>query len=178
MFWLSMRLMSDDERGEWLRAMRERARRDAQALTPRPGQPIYGLAAPDLTPAAVTEYQLSDEKWTAVTLTYGQPVAQEGPYVAVTTIATDAATTGRADSGPTQRDGPAAELRYAVEGERDRAAGSVGASAAEPSQALVVTRETLPAGPALVCRGGTAWAARLLPADPRTPRILPPTASR
>ena len=42
----------------------------------------------------------------------------------------------------------------------------VGASATEPPQPLVVTRETLPAGPALVCRGGTVWAAGLLPTDP------------
>jgi hypothetical protein len=51
------RLLPDDERAEWVRVMRARARRDAEVLTPRPGQPIYGLAAPALTPAAVTRYQ-------------------------------------------------------------------------------------------------------------------------
>jgi hypothetical protein len=56
-YWLTMRLLSDDERAEWLRVMRERARRDAEVLTPRPGQPIYGLAGPALTPAAVTQYE-------------------------------------------------------------------------------------------------------------------------
>jgi hypothetical protein len=40
MYWLTMRLQPDDERSEWLRVMRERARRDAEVLTPRPGQPI------------------------------------------------------------------------------------------------------------------------------------------
>jgi hypothetical protein len=35
-----------------------------------------------------------------------------------------------------------------------------------PSEPLVVGRETLSAGPALVCRSGIVWAARLRPADP------------
>ena len=169
-----MRLLPDDERGEWLRAMRERARRDAEALTPRPGQPIYGLAAPALTPAAVTQYQLSDEKWTAVTLTYGQSDAQEGPYVAVTTMATDAATMPRAESGPTQRDGLEAELRYAVRDECDRAAGS--SAPARPSHR---NRSSLPGKRS---RPARRWSAAAEPCGqpgccPRIPRIVPLTAS-
>ena len=173
MYWLTMRLLPDDQRGEWVRAMRARARRDAEVLTPRPGQPIYGLAAPALTPAAVTQYQLSDEKWIAVTLTYGQPDAPEGPCVVVTTVLTEAA-----PPGSTSGDGLEAELRQVVGSERDRVARRAGA--AEPGTAarlvgsretgtaapLVVSRETLPAGRSLVGRSGSVWAARLLPADP------------
>ena len=168
MYWLTMRLLPDDQRGEWVRAMRERARRDAEVLTPRPGQPIYGLAAPALTPAAVTQYQLSDEQWIAVTLTYGQPDAPEGPCVVVTTVADR----GRPDRGSTPGDGLEAELRQVVEDERDRVARRAGAAEPgrrEPRRAaapLVVSRETLPAGRALVGRSGSVWAARLLPADP------------
>jgi hypothetical protein len=165
-----MRLLPDDQRGEWVRVMRARARRDAEVLTSRPGQPIYGLAAPALTPAAVTQYQLSYEQWTAVTLTYGQQDPREGPFVAVTTIAIDAATMAGPESAPAPGDDPEAELRSAVGGELDRGDGSIGAGATEPSPPLVVTRETLPAGPALVCRSGTVWAARLLAADPADPR--------
>jgi hypothetical protein len=162
-----MRVLRDDEADERLRMLREQARRDAEALTPRPGQPIYGLAAPALTPAYVTQYQLSYEEWTAVTLTYGEADAREGPHVAVTTMATDAA-----ESGPTQSASLEAELRRAVEGERDRGAGAAGVSETEPSQPLAVTRETLPAGPALVCRDAAVWAARLLPADPPADSVL------
>jgi hypothetical protein len=161
MYWLTMRLLPDDQRGEWVREMRARARRDAEVLTPRPGQPIYGLAAPALRPAAVTQYQLSYEKWIGVTLTYGQPDAPEGPCVVVTTVAAEAA-----ESGPTPGDGLEAELRYVVEGERDRVARRAGAAEPGTAAPLVVGRETLPAGRALVCRSGSVWAARLLPADP------------
>ena len=123
MYWLTMRLLPDDQRGEWVRAMRERARRDAEVLTPRPGQPIYGLAAPALTPAAVTQYQLSDEKWIAVTLTYGQPDAPEGPCVVVTTVADRGRPAVRSDAGGRPRGGAAAggrKNRVARPGAADR----------------------------------------------------------
>ena len=166
-----MREVPEDERAERLRMLREQARRDAEALTPRPGHPVYGLAAPSLTPAAVTQYQLSDGEWSAITLTYGPwDDPQAGPYVAVTTNATDAAMIAQAGSGPMQGDDPEAELRYVVEDERYRFAGSI-ARRTEWSQPLAVDRETLPAGPALVCRSETVWAARLLPADPPTESV-------
>jgi hypothetical protein len=57
---------------------------------PRPGHPIYGLAAPSLTPAVATHYLLSHGVWTTITLTYGAGDARAGPHVAVTTTATDA----------------------------------------------------------------------------------------
>jgi hypothetical protein len=74
--------------------------------------------------------------------------------------------TEAAESGPTPGDGLEAELRYVVEGERDRVAGRTGAAEPGTAAPLVVSRETLPAGRALVGRSGSVWAARLLPADP------------
>jgi hypothetical protein len=167
-----MREVPDDERAEHLRLLREQANRDAEALAPRPGHPVYGLAAPSLTPAAVAQYQLFDGQWSAIMLTYGPwGDPQAGPYVAVTTMATDAATiaqagTGRMDSGDLE-----AELRYVIEDERYRLAGS-SARRTEWSQPLAVNRETLPVGPALVCRSETVWAARLLPADSPTGSVV------
>jgi hypothetical protein len=165
MYCLGMREISDEEHAERLQMIREQARRDAEALAPRPGRPIYGLAAPSLGPADVTQYQLSDGERTAVTLTYGQPASPAEPYVAVTTMT-------QADSDPTQMGGLEAELRYAVKDELHRAASSAGVDETERSEPLVVTRETLPAGPALVCRTGTLWVARLLPSDPPTDSIV------
>ena len=166
-----MREVPDDERAEYLRMLREQARRDAEALAPRPGHPVYGLAAPSLTPAAVTQYQLSDGEWSAIMLTYGPwGKPQAGPYVAVTTMATDTATIGQAGSGPMHSGGLEAELRSMIEDERYRFRGS-GARRTEWAEPLAVNRETLPAGPALVCRSETVWAARLLPADPPTESV-------
>ncbi len=167
-----MREVPEDERDEHLRMLRDQAQRDAEVLAPRPGHPVYGLAAPSLTPAAVTQYQLSDGEWSAIMLTYGpwgDPKA--GPYVAVTTMATDAATMAQAGSGPLQGDGREAELRSAVEDEHYRFRGSI-ARRAERAEPLAVNRETLPAGQALVCRSEMVWAARLLPADPPTESVV------
>lgn len=169
---MGMREVPEDERAEHLRMVREQAERDAAVLAPRPGHPVYGLAAPSLTPAAVTQYQLSDGEWSAIMLTYGPwGDPQTGPYVAVTTMATDAATMEQAGSGPLQGDGPEAELRYAVEDEHYRTRGSSGRRT-ESSEPLAVNRETLQAGQALVCRSETVWAARLLPADPPTESVV------
>ena len=166
-----MREVPDDERAEYLRMLREQARRDAEALAPRPGRPVYGLAAPSLTPAAVTQYQLSDGEWSAIMLTYGPwGKPQAGPYVAVTTMATDTATIGQAGSGPMHSGALEPELRSMIEDERYRFRGS-GAGGTERAEPLAVNRETLPAGPALVCRSETVWAARLLPADPPTESV-------
>ncbi len=51
-----MREVPEDERAEHLRMLREQAERDAEALAPRPGHPVYGLAAPSLTPGGRTQY--------------------------------------------------------------------------------------------------------------------------
>jgi len=167
-----MREVPDDERDEHLRMLREQAERDAEVLAPRPGHPIYGLAAPSLGPAAVTQYQLSDGEWSAIMLTYGPWGApQAGPYVAVTTMATDAATMAHTGSGPVQGDGQEAELRSVVEDEHYRFRATI-ARRTERSEPLAVSRETLPAGQALVCRGEMVWAARLLPADHPTESVV------
>ncbi len=167
-----MREVPDDERAGHLRLLREQADRDAEALAPRPGYPVYGLAAPSLTPAAVSQYQLSDGEWSAIMLTYGPwGDPQAGPYVAVTTMATDAATITQAGSGPMHSGDLEAELRCVIEDERYRLAGS-SARGTEQSQPLAVNRETLPAGEALVCRSETVWAARLLPADSPTESVV------
>jgi hypothetical protein len=50
-----MRVVHDDEYPEFIRRLREQARRDADELVPRPGFPVYGLAAPSLTPAVVSQ---------------------------------------------------------------------------------------------------------------------------
>ncbi|HEX4287636.1 MAG TPA: hypothetical protein VH021_01875 [Trebonia sp.] len=160
-----MRELPQDEHAERLRMIREQARRDAEALAPRPGRPVYGLAAPSLTPAEVTQYQLSDGERTAVPLTYGRPGSKAEPYVAVTTMTP-------ADSDPPALGGLEAELLRVVKDELHRAAGSADAGESERSEPLVVTRETLPAGPALVCRSRTLWVARLLPSDPPTDSIV------
>jgi hypothetical protein len=179
-----MRVVPDDEYPEFIRRLREQARRDAEELVPRPGFPIYGLAAPSLTPAFVSETMKANGEWWLLTLTYGRPEdVPAGPYVTVTTMALPpeanrpAIEFGMPTGG--HGFGPAGELRFAVEREQDRAArwtddsgadespagdSSVGDSSTEP---VVVVRETLPAGEALVVRQGIVWAARLLDGEPR-----------
>ena len=142
---LSMREVPEDERDEHLRMLREQAQRDAEVLAPRPGHPVYGLAAPSLTPAAVTQYQLSDGEWSAIMLTYGpwgDPKA--GPYVAVTTMATDAATMAAGRVGPAarRRPGSGAAVRGRrralpvprVDRQASRADGTAGRQAGKRSQ--------------------------------------------
>ena len=78
--------------GGWDEAKRRlRAQADEQAalLVPRPGYPIYGLTAPELGPALVTEYSSYNGQWTSVMLSYSEADAQAGPRVAVTTVVPD-----------------------------------------------------------------------------------------
>ena len=169
-----MRVVHDDEYPEFIRRLREQASRDADELVPRPGFPVYGLAAPSLTPAVVAQTERTNGEWTLITLTYGRPEdAPAGPYVTVTTLAAspDADQPGFETGTPAGRHGTGmeGELRLAVEREQDRAgleAGGAGhdGPAAEPA---VVARETLPDGEALVVRQGIVWAARLLPGQAR-----------
>jgi hypothetical protein len=179
-----MRVVPDDEYPEFIRRLREQARRDAEELVPRPGFPIYGLAAPSLTPAFVSETTKANGEWTLITLTYGRPEdVPAGPYVTVTTLPLPPeADRPVIEFGmPTGRHGigPEGELRFAVEREQDRAArwaedsgadessagdSSAGDSSAEP---VVVGRETLPAGEALIVRQGIVWAARPLAGQAR-----------
>jgi hypothetical protein len=173
-----MREGSDDDHDAWLRAMREVARRDVEALVPHPRHRVYGLASPGLTPAVVGDQTLVNGESTSITLAYGDGEAPDGPYVSVITSAADAFAVPRA--GSTTLDGAQAEasLRFAVDDERDRAtawpeatepnpAGRnvVGPDPAGPDEPPAVTWESLPVGRALFCRAGSVWAARLRPAD-------------
>lgn len=79
-----MRRVPPDEAKQMLRA---HAQERAALLVPRPGYPIYGLTAPALGPARVTQYSSSSDQWTSVTLSYGTLDAQDGPRVTVTTTA-------------------------------------------------------------------------------------------
>jgi hypothetical protein len=177
-----MRVVPDDEYPEFIRRLREQARRDAEELVPQPGFPVFGLAAPALTPALVSETMKTDGDWTLITLAYGQPDdGPAAPYVTVTTLAVPAGPdesmfavgmpAGQHDSGVE------GELRFAVARELDRGAqwaddaddggswagGSrAGDVSAEP---VVAGQETLADGEALVVRQGDVWAARLLPGE-------------
>jgi hypothetical protein len=148
-------MVPEGEQPDFIRLLREQARQNAEVLVPRPGYPILGLAEPALTPAAVSGFQIADMNWTLVTLRYGSPAGTNGPLVAVTSQVTDPGVV--AVPSAVYGAGPEEELRYAAEqelGPTSRAAPAL------PGPALVA-RETLPAGDALVCRLGDAWAARL-----------------
>jgi hypothetical protein len=176
-----MRVVPEDEYPEFIRRLREQARRDAEELVPRPGYPVYGLAEPSLTPVLVAETMRSNGEWTLISLTYGRPEdVPAGPYVTVTTIAVPEDAEEPGSTGmPTGRyrqehgHGPEAELRFAVEREQDRGerwAGGPEGGAAGPdafsSAPVVVAHETLRDGEAFVVRQGNAWAARLETGEP------------
>ena len=138
---------------------------------PRPGHPIYRVAAPSLTPAAVTGHSSYNGEWVSITLAFGAWDARSGPYVEVTTEATDAGMRTRAGSPTAFGDGPEADLRNAIDQEQRRPvawAGTTGADAeqADSAEPPVFSRERLPAGDALVGRSGDVWAALLDPSDP------------
>ena len=180
-----MRIVPEGEAGDaWRRLRDEHARREAATLVPRPGHPIYGVAAPALTPGVVTGHSSYNGEWVSVTLGFGPQDAPGGPYVEVTTEATDAGMRTRVGSPSAFGDGPEADLWNAVDQEQRRAAtwagtaGTAGTGAAqaeaaqaetqqdEAEQPPVFSREALPAGDALVGRSGDVWAALLDPADP------------
>jgi hypothetical protein len=173
-----MRMVPEHGPGDGRRLIREQARRDAETLVPRPGHPIYGLLAPALTPAAVTETSAVDGEWTSITVAYGPWDAPTGPYVAVTTEATDATARSTDASGSSGgepasifEEGQAAELRNAVDREQRRPAAWAGTRATDAQQAdsperPVFSRERLPVGYTLVCRSGDVWAAHMVPKDP------------
>ena len=138
---------------------------------PRPGHPIYGVAAPSLTPASVTGHSSYNGDWVSVTLAYGPWDAPSGPYVEVTTEATDAGMRTRAGSPTAFGEGPEADLWNAIYQEQGRPiawAGTTGddAEQADSAEPPVFSRETLPAGDALVGRSGDVWAVLLDPSDP------------
>jgi hypothetical protein len=170
-----MRMVPADESGDALRRLRlEHAQRAAETLVPRPGHPIYGLAAPALTPGAETGHSSWNGEWISVTLAFGRWDAPGGPYVEVTTEATDAGMRTQVGSPSAFGDGPEADLWNAVDQEQRRAAAwgrTAGTAGTGVAQAGVVkrpafSRERLAAGDALVGRSGDVWAALLDPADP------------
>jgi hypothetical protein len=149
-----MRLIRDDEIPEWEAALLGQARQMAEALVPRPGCPIYGLASPVLRPVFVSRSSQTNNQWEQITLSYGDTVA--GPYVNITTEAADPVLVVRSSSGEADVE---AALRIVIDSDQpqgERPSGGAGAARAE------VTRERLPAGDALVVRQGGLWAARLL----------------
>jgi len=146
----------DPEHSEWVRRMRELARRDAEDLVPRPRFGVFGLATPVLRPAALAAAGQVNDVWESITIAFGDWSAPAGPYVAVTTAAPASSAVG----GLVER-----ELRLAVRAEGNRAAEQAGADEEPPAEPPRYTREELPAGSAVVCRHGTVWAARLLATD-------------
>lgn len=80
--------MTESDR-EWLARMRELARRDADELVPRPEFAVYGLAAPRLRPQALTDAGHSNGEWVTIELAYGDWAAAAGPWVVVTSRASD-----------------------------------------------------------------------------------------
>jgi hypothetical protein len=170
-----MRQVPDGELPEWKRMLRDRARRDAEELVPRPGYPIYGLATPVVTPAAVLETGSVNGEWVSITLAYGPWDSQAGPYVAVTSAIADPSLAG--PTGGAREGGQVEELRLAIESDHDRisvhaeipekqaAENQAATNQAAEFGSAIVTREELPVGSALVVRDGIVWAARLLPAE-------------
>ena len=144
---------------------------------PRPGHPIYGVAAPSLSPASVTGHSSYNGEWVSVTLAYGPWDAPSGAYVEVTTEATDAGMLTRAGSPSAFGEGPEADVWNAIDQEQTRyiawagatgaGAGQAGAEQDYSAEPPAFSRETLPAGDALVGRSGNVWAAVLdPPSDP------------
>jgi hypothetical protein len=153
---------------EWVRRMRALARQDAEEMVPRPDFPVFGVAAPELRPAALASFGQENGSWTTVELAYGAWDAATGPYVAVRSERPEPAETEPAGTEPADVTsaggfgrGPEAVLLRAVDGERNRVAMHTGVDDEEPAQPPRYVRQVLPAGPALVCRHGTVWAARL-----------------
>jgi hypothetical protein len=164
---------SDDEYREWVRRLRDQSRRDAESLLPRPDYPIFGLAAPTLTPAVLL-HQSTNGFPVLVALRYGFWGTATGPHVTVTSAAPNSeiraasSTPGVPGSftyGRSVRD-PERDLIREIDAERQRVAVHAGVDQEEPAEPPRYTRETLPMGDALVCRHGTMWAARLIDGSP------------
>jgi antitoxin (DNA-binding transcriptional repressor) of toxin-antitoxin stability system len=156
-----MRQVPDEEQPEFIRRLREQARRDTEMFRPRPGYPIYGLTAPELTPVTRTQSSWANGEWTSITLTFGSRT--EGPCVSVTTAAHDQGTRSHARTKPLGSD-PRPALVAAIERELGGAGYNREWAELGSGEQPVITREHLADGEALVARYGQAWAARLLDA--------------
>jgi hypothetical protein len=164
---------SPDEYREWVRRLRDQSRRDAESLVPRPDYPVYGLAAPALTPAVLL-HESTRGFPVLVVLRYGSWESATGPQVTVTSAAPNSeiraasSTPGVPASftyGRPVRD-PESDLLREIDAERKRVAAHAEVDREEPAEPPRYTRETLPIGDALVCRHGTMWAARLIHGAP------------
>jgi hypothetical protein len=164
---------SDDEYREWVRRLREQSRRDAESIVPRPDYPVFGLAAPILTPAVLL-HQSSNGFPVLVALRYGSWETAAGPHVTVTSAAprseirAASAVPGVPASFTYGRSVryPERDLIREIEAERKRVAVHTDVDQEEPAEPPRYTREALPMGDALVCRHGTMWAARLVDGSP------------
>jgi hypothetical protein len=164
---------SDDEYREWVRRLRDQSRRDAESLVPRPDYPVFGLAAPTLTPAVLL-HQSSNGFPVLVAVRYGSWGTATGPHVTVTSAAPNSEVRAASPTpgvpasftyGRSVRD-PERDLIREIDAERKRIAVHAQADQEEPAEPPRYTRETLPIGDALVCRHGTMWAARLIDGSP------------
>jgi len=131
----------DDERREWVRRLRDQARRDAGSLVPRPDYPVYGLASPALTPAVLL-HEETHEFPTLVALRYGSWETATGPHVTIASATPNsgirAASTipGVAASvtyGRPVRD-PESDLLREIDAERNRVADHTGVDQEEPAE--------------------------------------------
>ena len=163
----------DDEYREWVRRLRDQSRRDAESLVPRPDYPVFGLAAPALTPAVLL-HQSTNGFPVLVALRYGSWETATGPQVTVTSAAPNSEIRAASPTpgvpasftyGRSVRD-PERDLIREIDAERKRVAVHAEVDQEEPAEPPRYTRETLPVGDALVCRHGTMWAARLIDGSP------------
>src|SRR5277367_6354985 len=76
----------DGEYRAWVQRLRDQSRREAESLVPRPDYPVFGLAAPTLTPAVLL-HQSSNGFPVVVALRYGSWETATGPHVTVTSAA-------------------------------------------------------------------------------------------
>ncbi len=152
-----------------MRRLRDQSRRDAESIVPRPDYPVFGLAAPILTPAVLL-HQSSNGFPVLVALRYGSWESATGPQVTVISAAPNSEiwaaspTPGVPASfsyGRSDRD-PERDLIREIDAERKRVAAHAEVDREEPAEPPRYTRETLPMGDALVCRHGKMWAARLV----------------
>jgi len=163
----------DDEYREWVRRLRDQSRRDAESLVPRPDYPVFGLAAPTLTPAVLL-HQSTRGFPVLVALRYGSWETATGPHVTVTSAAPSSEVRAASSApgvpasfsyGRAVRD-PGRDLIREIAAERKRVAVHAEVDQEEPAEPPRYSRETLPMGDALVCRHGTMWAARLIDGSP------------
>lgn len=164
---------SDDEYREWVRRLRDQSRRDAESIVPRPDYPVFGLAAPILTPAVLL-HQSSNGFPVLVALRYGSWETAAGPHLTVTSAAPRSriraapASPGAAGSFTYGRSllDPERDLIREIDAERKRVSVHADVDWEKQAEPPRFTREALPAGDALVCRHATMWAARLIDGSP------------